>query len=64
MRQVSIVYISSISPMARGCFIWANIILDAALVVNSSFTSRGSLILKCQLWRLVISLCLSLEVLE
>jgi hypothetical protein len=44
MRQVNIVCINSINPMAKGYFIWVNIILDTVLVVNSSFISRGSLI--------------------
>jgi hypothetical protein len=43
-RQVNIVCINNISPMAKGCFIWVNIILDTVLVVNSSFISGGSLI--------------------
>jgi hypothetical protein len=30
--------------MARGCFIWVNIILDIVLVANSIFISGGSLI--------------------
>ena len=46
MRHTIVVWISSISPIAKGCFICVNISLVIVLIDISSFVMSGGILFK------------------
>ena len=47
MRHTNVVRISSISPMAIGCFICVNINLNIVLIDISNFVISGGILFNC-----------------
>ena len=46
MRHTTVLWISNISPMAKGCFICVNINLVIVLIDTSSFVMSGGILFK------------------
>ena len=63
MRHTIVVCVSSISPMARGCFICVNINLVSVLIDVSNFVLSGGILFKMLGINEMVS-CLSSEVLK